>query len=79
MKAFIVVSCLVLAASAKPQGYNYQPPGTGISLTLLPPAGSSHQSFSVSSNFMLDFIFAPIIHENDDITQHNYDIDFKCL
>lgn len=56
MKAFIVVSCLVLAASAKPQGYVYNPPGTGISLTLMPPSGSSHQSFSVSGIF--DYYFS---------------------
>lgn len=41
MRAFIAISCLVLAVSAAPQGYTYNPPTNGLSLSLLPPASSS--------------------------------------
>lgn len=49
MKPFIVISCLVLVAMAKPQGYSYNSPAPELSVALLPPHVSSHsQSLSVS-------------------------------
>lgn len=46
MKTFIVVSCMVLAVMAKPQGYNYNPPSPGLNLALLPPNPISAVQFS---------------------------------
>lgn len=42
MKQFIVLSCLILAANAKPGGYSYGAPSSGaLSASLLPP-GPAH-------------------------------------
>ncbi|XP_031636817.1 mucin-19-like [Contarinia nasturtii] len=49
MKAFIVVSCLILAVTAKPQGYTYEKPNhDGLSVTLLLPQS---QNQHVPSSF----------------------------
>lgn len=56
MKPFIVISCLVLVAMAKPQGYSYSAPSAGLSassaaalsVALLPPHSSSHFSSAPS-------------------------------
>lgn len=51
MRTFIVISCLVLATIAKPQGYTYNPPSNGLSLSLIPPTSSS---FPVSFEAITD-------------------------
>lgn len=62
MKPFIVISCLVLAAMAKPQGYSYSAPSAAaLSVALLPPHSASH--ISVSSNWMIVLILIETIHQ----------------
>lgn len=64
MNTFIIISCLALTAVAQPQGYVYNPPGSGISLRLVPPSSASHHSFGVRISiqaFIINCNLVPIL------------------
>lgn len=53
MKTFFVVSCLVLAITAEPQGYTYEKPNNdGLSVSLLLPPSQNQQ---IPSSFPVSF------------------------